>query len=407
MFVNFIKVPFVSAFDLFAYAENMALGIFPSGEYIEAKIAIDNFESYLTGFRRFFSGSGYWLTSGSAQNLTSCFGDNFELYPTGGISGNALNGNFIYQGYSTEYGTRTGNLFLSFDLMSDNFGTYPTGTIEGNAFNKNKSVDSYTSTVGSVTGNANFLSNFVNDSFVSYPTGSSYEGEWLTLGLNRISYSYFGTSGSTYRPGQAGTWLPNSGSLSGFFTNFYSTIVPAVINSGVATNTGQYFQYPHNSAFNIGDFTCEFWVYRNGDWTQENSRFVDKGWNGGFALDRYITTDLVQAEINGELYYTTNIKLSPNLWTHFAWVRQGSTIYTYSGGAAYGESQACDSSILSGSYPFTFGANGSTAPYGEFFNGTLNEIRFWNYARSSGDIAANYNQQVSPSSPGLLLYLSI
>lgn len=451
MFIQFIKVPFVAPFSIWDYAEGLAFGVSPSGEYVETEFAIDDFEKYATGFRRFFKGSGFWLTSGSTDQLSTYFVENFDKYPTGFFTSNSfLSSSFLYQGYNTIEGGRTGNLYFfenfsfanfpayntgeyQYDslnkgittltrmtatgintgylsketaFMIDEMKRYDTGIIIEDSLNKNISQIGYNNSSGLTTGGLNIFAYGFKETFETYATGSAYTGTWLLNGKTQIAYDIFGTNGNTYRQGATTSWLLNSGSLSGAFSNVYATVVTGIINSGVAVNTGKYFQYPHDVAFNVNDFTCEFWAYRAGDWPQENSRFVDKGWSNGFALDRANTTDQVKAEINGEQLPTTNIKLSRQVWTHLAWVRQGSTLYTYSGGAAYGEAQPCGSETLSGSYPFTFGANGSTAPYGEFFNGVLGEIRFWNYARTSGQISANYNTKVNPSSPGLLLYLS-
>ena len=68
--IQYIKIPFVSAFSIDDYAEALALGISISGDYIEAGYAVDSFTGYLTGFNRFFSGSGYWLASGSSLALS-------------------------------------------------------------------------------------------------------------------------------------------------------------------------------------------------------------------------------------------------------------------------------------------------------------------------------------------------
>ena len=57
--------------------------------------------------------------------------------------------------------------------------------------------------------------------------------------------------------------------------------------------------------------------------------------------------------------------------------------------------------IRNSSYPLIFGA---VPPFGRYYKGQLDEVRIWNVARSSAEVAANYSRLVSPNTPGIVGY---
>lgn len=125
--IQFIPVPFISAYDIFQYTDNVGLTISTTGNYYILKWANDGFNFYPSGFQINVSGSGYWQGSGFAFAPIDYLYDIFAAYPTGFTTGYLLSGTQV-SGYnifnSLPYsGFSTSNL----DYMYDNFASYPTG----------------------------------------------------------------------------------------------------------------------------------------------------------------------------------------------------------------------------------------------------------------------------------------
>lgn len=149
--IQYIKVPFILAFDIDAYSEALALGIAPSGSYIEIPFALESFVSYPVGFRNSYSGSGYWLRSGSSVDLSVRLEERF-LYPSGYYDGNFLASGTMYRIFAIT-GLTTGSTVLMQKYLNDNFANYFSGfytgnqltgaTIAPNIFSSNGNIYSY------------------------------------------------------------------------------------------------------------------------------------------------------------------------------------------------------------------------------------------------------------------------
>lgn len=95
-------------------------------------------------------------------------------------------------------------------------------------------------------------------------------------------------------------------------------------------------------------------------------------------------------------------------WTHVAVTKSKQNFSLFVNGAQVAQFKA-------NGPPMTYGgpavvlriaarvAQDGTSP-DELFDGTIDEVRFWNVARSQTDIAANMSHTVSPSDPSLLAY---
>lgn len=377
MIINFIKIPFVSAFPLYNYVEGLAFGIAPSGEYIETRLAIDDFESYLTGFRTVFSGSGYWLTSGSTSQLTTYFNDNFVDYPSGIFQNNALNEGFIYQGYNSLQGATTGNLYVLSNYMDDGFENYSPGTYSGPFLSKGINYNGYNEFTGVQTG--------VTFGYISDITGGGGGGGGT------------GVSGHYWRI----TYIPNVSSSYGYIDNGY------FVNTGIfadylpitTTTTGD-----SDGPFSFYDFTVEFWMRRSG-WGQDSCILAETNPNIGFSVRRYINTDTIIFYANNASIIGTGL-VNDDTWTHIAAVRQNSGILLYQNGFL-DASGASNTGQLQSNYLLTVGCMSSLGGgvYAFPYVGSFDELRVWNYARSQSEIQANLNTQIT-SAPGLVNYLT-
>lgn len=98
-----------------------------------------------------------------------------------------------------------------------------------------------------------------------------------------------------------------------------------------------------------------------------------------------------------------------NQWTHVAVVRSGTTVTLYLNGvsAATGTSMLINNqSGADASKPFRIGARGGTGnPNGQNnFDGSIDEFRYWNVARTAAEIKANLYYPPSASATSLVLW---
>ncbi len=165
------------------------------------------------------------------------------------------------------------------------------------------------------------------------------------------------------------------------------------------------------SALGSGDFTFEFWYKAN-----SHSSFPVL-----FAQDQSgVGTPAFRVEINSSnnsmsFFFsstgasvsnlTPTNSLTVGAWTHYAIVRSGNTFLSYVNGVLQATTSASGTPTLVGNtFNFRIGArrnsvNAATNP----FNGTIDEFRVWNVARSQTQIQNNRYSELAPQS-GLYIY---
>ena len=89
-----------------------------------------------------------------------------------------------------------------------------------------------------------------------------------------------------------------------------------------------------------------------------------------------------------------------NGWHHFALTWNGTQTRWYWNGVPIGNPRIATAGVNVAAVNHRIGAR----PGGEFFNGTMDEIRVWNVARSAAEIAANFQQELNGDEPGLVAY---
>lgn len=98
-----------------------------------------------------------------------------------------------------------------------------------------------------------------------------------------------------------------------------------------------------------------------------------------------------------------------NEWSHLAVVRSGTTVTIYVNGVSEATGTAALINNQSGAdatKPFRIGARGATSNANgqNNFTGTIDELRYWNYARTVAQIKANMFNPPSVNSPGLMRF---
>ena len=81
-----------------------------------------------------------------------------------------------------------------------------------------------------------------------------------------------------------------------------------------------------------------------------------------------------------------------NAWTHVALTYDGTTMQLYVNGVL-AASQARTGSIQASSNPLWIGGN---SPYGEYFQGLIDEIRIYNRALTQAEIQADMAAPTTP-----------
>lgn len=157
----------------------------------------------------------------------------------------------------------------------------------------------------------------------------------------------------------------------------------------------------------VTNFTIELWVkpaasnfdgaYHGvlGGQHPVNSKRTPSIWintNGVLHLDSYqYVTDV------RHLYEGYNNFFVANEWTHLAWVKSGSNNYVYRNGQLVITYTSAAQLNVPTNYNF--------GKVDNFFNGSLDEIRFWSIARTGDQIRANlFNRSLANNTAGLLAY---
>ena len=164
-------------------------------------------------------------------------------------------------------------------------------------------------------------------------------------------------------------------------------------------------------------FTVECWVKYDILSGDPARTFIGSRTNETF--DIKIESGRVHGDIGTGTWCTTNADASGtyynNTWYHIAYVvtSTGYSVYVNGGiitdNHSYDGGAVCNGAVLAnGSNKIRIGSGGPNAE--EYFKGTVDELRIWNVARTSAQIAENYNRELptptsqvySISSPSLL-----
>ncbi len=100
--------------------------------------------------------------------------------------------------------------------------------------------------------------------------------------------------------------------------------------------------------------------------------------------------------LGGATVFVSGPTASPiNAWTHVALTYNGTTLRLYVNGVL-AASQARTGSIQASSNPLWIGGN---SPYGEYFQGLIDEIRIYNRALTQAEIQADMAAPIAPAAP--------
>jgi len=155
--------------------------------------------------------------------------------------------------------------------------------------------------------------------------------------------------------------------------------------------------------FGTGDFTFEFWVYKQTSGKMSAFETRTYSGSGGVGFNLEFASDgkfeWYDGSISGTLPKDPN-PISLNTWTHYACVRNGTTFTMYRDGSSVGTPLTGDSSSQSSSRGPIIGevANGDND-----FDGYMDEIRLSNVARYTSNFTAPTSPFTSDSNTVLLI----
>ncbi len=164
--------------------------------------------------------------------------------------------------------------------------------------------------------------------------------------------------------------------------------------------SSRYVSVPHSASLNLSAFTMEAWVNYSG----ENITILDKGnYNFLWSLNANNNGNKMGFYNNSNfLWNYSTAAVAQNTWTHVAITLSGGTLTFYINGVASGTASV--GSSTADNIEMNIGRQQPSSCKCNHFNGTMDELRIWNVARSQSDILANYESTVPTNSSNLVAY---
>ncbi len=166
--------------------------------------------------------------------------------------------------------------------------------------------------------------------------------------------------------------------------------------------TDDYVTVPHNSAYNVTDFTVSLWTYYNGAgtggkqyWTLLNKQNTGNGNDDPFHMLVYSANNAPGIRVgNGSTAInlsSASTPLNDNRWHFVTASRQGTTIKLFVDGIQKDTQQLSGSTTNSAVMAFGVWPN-----YVNYYNGLLDEIRIYNRALTDDEITQLYQSGTGP-----------
>ena len=291
---------------------------------------------------------------------------------------------------TTDRQTVEGNQSTYYNLSNANLSalTLSNGTISP-AFTAN--TTSYTSTVSAtsttVTASLEFSEASIqvrinSGTYVSMANGGTSSALSLNIGSNTIDVKVAALDGST---------------LKVYTITIISTIAANALNFQQAGSN--YINVPNSASITLGNsFTIEAWVNYSGT----SRTIIDKG-----AYDNLLS--LNPAGDNKLGFYSANTgawrystgTIPQNTWTHVAVTLNSGTLTFYINGVASGTGSVTPTSSTGA---LNIGRQGPTNCFCNAYNGSMDELRIWNVARTANQILSNLNNELSAQTGLVALY---
>jgi Ca2+-binding RTX toxin-like protein len=151
------------------------------------------------------------------------------------------------------------------------------------------------------------------------------------------------------------------------------------------------------------NFTWEIWAFLKDN---KDQSFINHsaGYNVNGAYFNLYDKRVYLTVLNKQVYTEQNI-LSLNQWNHIAVVKEGTTGKIYINGEDKSFSSQTFDSIITPTGNMWFGRGYSNGfPQFDFVNGSIDDVRIWNKARTQSEIQADLNRELTGNETGLVGY---
>ncbi|MCP9770498.1 LamG domain-containing protein [Lacihabitans sp. LS3-19] len=167
----------------------------------------------------------------------------------------------------------------------------------------------------------------------------------------------------------------------------------------IKTNN-QYVEVPHSNSLNLSSsFTFEAWV----NYAGENVAIIDKGnYDYLWMLNANGVGNKLGYYERGIGWKYSNGAVPENTWTHVALTLQSGVLRFYINGVESGF--VFMGSAFQDNLPMNIGRQQPSSCQCNHFNGSMDELRIWNVAKSQGEIQASMKTGVPLNSAGLVAY---
>ena len=169
--------------------------------------------------------------------------------------------------------------------------------------------------------------------------------------------------------------------------------------------TNDKVQTTYGGVMGSANRTFEAWIYITSTPTS-NEAIMDYGTNAvgsrnTFAVNSNLGITYLSGGTNANIGSSINA-VTLNQWTHVAFVLNGGTGYLYANGVQVGTGSLTSVNTPSGNSNLLIGnrVSGGNIP----FNGIIDEVRVWNYARTVTEIIADTGNVICPPRAGLVAY---
>lgn len=292
------------------------------------------------------------------------------------------------------------------DKSGNNFG----GTLANMALNGGASnfvLSSQTTVIGIYTFSSPIITGITASqtvcSGVTVPLSVSVTGSGLGYQWRKDGVNIAGATASSLT--LTGVTTTTVGVYSVIITSLGGNLTSSGIALGVGCNNALDFDgvddflfAAHSASLNaVNELTIDFWVYRRGNTGQEQS-YIDKVTSVNNTNYRPISNNSGSLIFYNGTTSGSGGTLSNNVWTHLAYVINGTDLRIYVNG----------SQVFNGVVGLGLTNNGGLF-IGKDWNGrnvlgAMDELRIWNKALSSADVAQNYNKKSTGNEVGLMAY---
>ncbi|MCI5227097.1 MAG: PKD domain-containing protein, partial [Candidatus Electrothrix sp. AX2] len=200
-----------------------------------------------------------------------------------------------------------------------------------------------------------------------------------------------------------------TGTAHSFLMNNAATDTGQLSDALLLNGTDGYLLLPSNPAHDVQNFTFEAWCKSTEVWNR--SLFMRGNSAGGNEiLILFSSNTQLKVIVDDQSYYFNGtVTFSDDTWHHIAVVydADADTLTCYVDGIQYGEvAETGDVTLDFGNSNTLIGAdydsfNGSL---GNYFLGSLDDVRIWSFARSAAEIVGNKDEELTGTEPGLVGY---